>query len=713
MYVWFTDQSIAGTSWWWDFDDGTGSAERSPYHVFNEPGLYEVTQNVVGPGGSDVTSSFITVCAPGAPCTYWIGAGGGNFEQPDNWSNDVPCQESTAIFDLHTDGYTVLFNGDVTNNSLFVGADTETFDLNGWIYTLPFWPAADVACNNGDFATLNLVNGGGLLTASISIGTFDHAVGEVNVAGSGTLLDANGMVVGEAFGAQGTLTITDGASVGVGHEPDAAFHIGWGGHGGGGGTEPADGSVIVRGAGSSLTLDYWCDVGVDGIATLRIENGGLFTAINCGIAKGTGSIGSVTVTGTGSRMSIAADHNLYVGYHGQGTLLIERGGLVSNLAIEYPGIVGNCIGSVGELTVTRSGSTYDGAGQLQVGRDGSGTLLIADGGYVVTTKEGSPTNSSGVVGGDASSSGSVLVTDAGSLWEQDGGLSIGFYGQGTLGIEAGGAISSTDGFIARCVGAAGTAVITGTDSAWTVTESFYIGGDETSNGGTADVNVAAGGSLVIADTLRLWNQGALTLDGGSVTVGSGPAETTPDRTRVYPDGTLAGQGALTGNVVSDGALAPGSPTGILTILGGYTQGTFGVLSIDIGGTTPGSEFDLLGVAGMANLDGELHIELIDDYVPEVGQEFTILAAGSVTGEFLTVTGQGNFAVTYDADGVTLTALPPGDLNGDGCVDHADLGILLADWMCDSGDCAGDCDGDGDTDHADLGILLAYWGEGCG
>jgi len=55
---------------------------------------------------------------------------------------------------------------------------------------------------------------------------------------------------------------------------------------------------------------------------------------------------------------------------------------------------------------------------------------------------------------------------------------------------------------------------------------------------------------------------------------------------------------------------------------------------------------------------------------------------------------------------------PGDLNGDGCVDHADLGILLSDWQCTGGDCPGDCDGDGDTDHADLGILLAHWGEGC-
>ncbi|HUU94918.1 MAG TPA: C25 family cysteine peptidase [Phycisphaerae bacterium] len=55
---------------------------------------------------------------------------------------------------------------------------------------------------------------------------------------------------------------------------------------------------------------------------------------------------------------------------------------------------------------------------------------------------------------------------------------------------------------------------------------------------------------------------------------------------------------------------------------------------------------------------------------------------------------------------------PGDLDGDGCVDQVDLGILLADWNCTDGECPGDCDGDGDTDQADLGMLLAHWGEGC-
>ncbi len=52
---------------------------------------------------------------------------------------------------------------------------------------------------------------------------------------------------------------------------------------------------------------------------------------------------------------------------------------------------------------------------------------------------------------------------------------------------------------------------------------------------------------------------------------------------------------------------------------------------------------------------------------------------------------------------------PGDLNGDGCVDQADLGELLASYGVDGG---GDIDGDGDTDQSDLGTLLGNYGQGC-
>jgi hypothetical protein len=48
---------------------------------------------------------------------------------------------------------------------------------------------------------------------------------------------------------------------------------------------------------------------------------------------------------------------------------------------------------------------------------------------------------------------------------------------------------------------------------------------------------------------------------------------------------------------------------------------------------------------------------------------------------------------------------PADLDGNGTVDAADLGILLGGW----GTRAGDIDGDGTTDATDLALLLGAWG----
>lgn len=50
---------------------------------------------------------------------------------------------------------------------------------------------------------------------------------------------------------------------------------------------------------------------------------------------------------------------------------------------------------------------------------------------------------------------------------------------------------------------------------------------------------------------------------------------------------------------------------------------------------------------------------------------------------------------------------PGDLDGDGSVGGADLGLLLGSWgPC--GGCPADLDGNGTVDGADLGALLGAW-----
>jgi len=70
------------------------------------------------------------------------------------------------------------------------------------------------------------------------------------------------------------------------------------------------------------------------------------------------------------------------------------------------------------------------------------------------------------------------------------------------------------------------------------------------------------------------------------------------------------------------------------------------------------------------------------------------------------------SVSSPADVVVVPGTPPciADLFGDGIVNGADLGILLANWgACGTGTCAADLNGDGQVNGADLGILLSGWG----
>ncbi|MFG0275500.1 MAG: hypothetical protein ACF8QF_10625 [Phycisphaerales bacterium] len=56
--------------------------------------------------------------------------------------------------------------------------------------------------------------------------------------------------------------------------------------------------------------------------------------------------------------------------------------------------------------------------------------------------------------------------------------------------------------------------------------------------------------------------------------------------------------------------------------------------------------------------------------------------------------------------IEVTIGSPADLNGDGVVDGADLGLLLGAWGAPG---PTDLNGDGATDGADLGLLLGDWG----
>jgi PKD repeat protein len=57
----FSNNSLYGNSWFWEFDDGNTSTDFEPVHTFTEPGMYNVKLTVSGDGGIDYFYRIIEV----------------------------------------------------------------------------------------------------------------------------------------------------------------------------------------------------------------------------------------------------------------------------------------------------------------------------------------------------------------------------------------------------------------------------------------------------------------------------------------------------------------------------------------------------------------------------------------------------------------------------------------------------------------------------
>jgi len=130
-------------------------------------------------------------------------------------------------------------------------------------------------------------------------------------------------------------------------------------------------------------------------------------------------------------------------------------------------------------------------------------------------------------------------------------------------------------------------------------------------------------------------------------------------TLVKRSGTLTGTGTINGSVSNAGLVSPGDPLGTLTV-DGYSQTSNGRLLIDIAGTGAG-QFSVLNVLGNANVNGFLTPVLLNGFIPSIGDEFTFLNYGSLSGAFsiqnggIFDNGMERWVVTYHANDAVLTA----------------------------------------------------------
>jgi hypothetical protein len=224
---------------------------------------------------------------------------------------------------------------------------------------------------------------------------------------------------------------------------------------------------------------------------------------------------------------------------------------------------------------------------------------------------------------------------------------------------------------------------------------MYVGGDLTLTGGRA--HIASGLTLANNSTTTI-PAGATLRVGGHTQIGISAEFAGSGTLRIASGGDVSLQtGAVLAQVgiVNEGWLEVSLFPGVASVAR-FENTAGGTWSVNIAGYAAFYEHDQLIVSsGPAVLGGHLSVNHYDvggeNFVPEVGDEFTILTAvGGVSGAFVanpTSCAAGrtfHWTVLYGSNDVRLRldavdeCCPP-DISGDGNIDLTDLAILLAQF----------------------------------
>jgi T5SS/PEP-CTERM-associated repeat protein len=600
---------------------------------------------------------------------FWAAGENGLFNDPTKWGPvGVPDGDDTAIFDRGLVAYTVTFPGGSVLDP------PPNYVIN---YLRVHTNEVTFADNSSPFVTspsLTVANP----DVSIVVGQDAGEVGILNT----TLLSLSGAnaSIGRAAGAHGTLNVIGG----------------------------------------TFSLSGELDVGT---GNLNISGTGSVSSASANVGYLSGSSGTVTVGGSGSSWTNSG--TLVVGGGGNGTLTILDGSSVSSDI----GLLGIGSNGTGTVTVSGAGSNWMNNSQLRIGSgalifSGSiGTLTIEGGGRV--------SNGLGQIGASYGSTGTAVVTGAGSNWTNSGDLEIGFEGTGTLRIENGGSVSNSSAFVGREDVSNGTVIVEGDGAAWLTNGSLYVAGypSDSTPDSVSTLTIGPGGSVSVVEDVVLFPNGVVRLQGGTLDAAAIFFDKGQDVQQFHwTSGTLH-VGSFTGTLLNEGGtLAPGRSIGSTTITGYYIQFPDAALEIEIG---PPDEVqhDTVNVSASALVHGELKLALINNFIPDVQETFSIFTADSLSGAFsnvangqriTTTDGVGSFLVNYgegsafNPNQVVLSsfvlAALTGDMDCDGDVDFDDIDDFVLglnnpeEYENQIGvppETKGDTDGDGDMDFDDI------------
>ncbi len=628
---------------------------------------------------------------------------------------DAPQQSSTSPSDnqLLLSGANTFYDN---TEGFFVGYNTKgsaTIESGarldaGFLDVSTFGDDGALSIRSG--AHVNLRPAGAVPTPSLVFASAPGSVAIGTIADAGSVVNVNATGAFAEIGRRGSaaVTVSNGAVVNA----DISIVA----------TEPGSvGTLTVSGSGSAWNSSSPFEVGRAGVAFVNVTGGAVVTATSSIMATEAGSDGTLLVSGSGSAWN--TNGSFEIGRGGDARLTVQSGGAFTTSQFL---LLGSNPNSSGNLVIDGGGAVPASAtssAQGVFGGHGGASVVVQNAGRLTTLKAASPTSSSGILSQFDDSSSSVTVRGAGSLWSGDGGLNVGFRGQGTLSIATGGRVDCADGIIARLAGSVGNVSLSDANSKWVISNSLYVGGRPASSvagvegqagpGGAASLSVGSGASITVGSTLRLFSAGTIDLvPGGSIAVGSTSAAAA-STLRIFAGGTLFGSGLVKGALVNEGQLNPGNSTGTLSVTG--TLLTAGTMNFEI--NTP-TDFDKIALGGAATLGGTLALMPAPGLNLLAGQRLDVLTAGAVSGQFSTVTGNRIDATHWLAllkspTKLSLALAVSGDATLDGIVNFDDL-LILAQNYGQSGPNfdwkRGNFDGNTSVNFDDLLALAQHYGQ---
>ncbi len=603
-------------------------------------------------------------------------------------------------------GGTVKFGGTSPNTSLSVDGVTT------------------VGAQNGAWADVWVENGGIANTGTVVVGT-TFSDGRIYVGSAGQWNINGQLIVGEdQEGAQGRVYVWYGGDMNV--TGSATIRRG----------QATQGLLDLRAGGTFDVANY---LNIPSGGEVRIESP--TSAISAGVIDISGGRldildGTVSATTFMNRAGGTVNHE-------SGTIIVQ-GGLFDPGTLGYslsgaaPGDVPTLelrlgahasftdlvrVGEFGDgviRVIGGNGTRFESSNPaMDIGFLGSGRLEIRNGGFVDHT--GTWVFNLGVASG---SNGEVLVQGVDSRLETNGLLIVGDHGSGKLTVADGGRVIAGVGgmWTAHFPDSQPSEVIVDGyqlyASTLQVQGDLFVSGDFVQGSGVSStLTVSNGGIVDVAGEAKLWSNGTVRLDNGSIYA----------RNLNIGGGRLEGDGAVVLSaaeaVYNAGSVAPGVASGLLTVTGDYVQAAAGSLEIEIGGVLSGIEYDRLTVSGNATLAGDLIVSLINGFMPTPTDSFTILQADNLAGNFsnapfgqrLDLQSAGSFLISFDslAQAVVLSGYQSvlrGDFDADGDYDCADVDALVAEIVAGLNSPSFDLSGDGLVNIADLHLWRDEAGE---